>query len=264
MTEIGKDVGRTFPDLRFFQKGQPGQEKLFRILTAASFFRAHEESEVLGYTQGMNFIAGTALVHLQQHEENTFWFLVALLCEHKFRQVFNFLSDGTFRVLCFQLGVLTQVYLPDLHEHLQRQKIPIDIYASNWFITMFTNDLPFDMAPSVLDVYLLEGHKGLLRIALSILTYLKQELLALQFDELMVFLSHPNARESIFRGLDQYWLFQTASTFKITTNLLRQLRRLFIVREKLAHIKQCVSPEPRQEARAALQSEGEVDSRRQL
>ena len=67
---------------------------------------------------------------------------------------------------------------------------------------MFTNDLPFDMAASVLDVYLLEGHKGLLRIALSILTFLKNELLALQYDELMVFLSHPNARPRQFRNLD--------------------------------------------------------------
>ena len=72
---------------------------------------------------------------------------------------------------------------------------------------MFTNDLPFDMAPSVLDVYLLEGHKGLLRIALSLLSFLQSHLLTLQYDELMVFLSHPNARLAALRDLDQYWLF---------------------------------------------------------
>lgn len=129
------------------------------------------------------------------------------------------------------------MYLPELHEHLSKHKIPTDIYASNWFITMFTNDLPFDMAPSVLDVYLLEGHKGLLRISLSILSFLKSELLNLPYDELMVFLSHPNARESIFRSLDQYWLFQTSFSFKITQSLLDQLHRLYIVREKLANLK---------------------------
>ena len=69
--------------------------------------------------------------------------------------------------------------LPELHEHLVKNKIPTDIYASNWFITLFANDLPFDMAPSVLDVFLLEGHKGLLRIALSILAFLKNDLLRL-------------------------------------------------------------------------------------
>ena len=49
----------------------------------------------------MNFIAGTVLVHLQQHEENTFWFLISLLYEHKFGKVYDFLSEGTFRILCF-------------------------------------------------------------------------------------------------------------------------------------------------------------------
>ena len=53
----------------------------------------------------------------------------------------------------------------------------------------------------------------------------------------MVFLSHPNARESSFRELDQYWLFQTSFNFKITQNLLNELHRLFIVREKLATLK---------------------------
>lgn len=85
---------------------------------------------------------------------------------------------------------------------------------------MFTNDLPFDMAPSVLDVYLLEGHKGLLRIALSLLSFLKHHLLCLQYDELMVFLSHPNARLPALQDLDQDWLFRTSYTFKITNNLL--------------------------------------------
>lgn len=114
-----------------------------------------------------------------------------------------------------------QVYLPELHAHLlSKNRIPTDIYASNWFITMFTNDLPFDMAASVVDVYLLEGHKGLLRIALSILAFLKHELLALPYDELMVFLSHPHARANFFRNLDQYWLFQTAYSFKITSSML--------------------------------------------
>ena len=64
MSEIGKDVGRTFPDLAFFQKDQPGQLILHRILSAISIFKPKGEKEPLGYTQGMNFIAGTALVHL--------------------------------------------------------------------------------------------------------------------------------------------------------------------------------------------------------
>ena len=55
LCEIGKDIGRTFPDLMFFKKDQPGQLKLHRILTAASVFHridanGIEEDEPLGYT----------------------------------------------------------------------------------------------------------------------------------------------------------------------------------------------------------------------
>ena len=98
---------------------------------------------------------------------------------------------------------------------------------------MFSNDLPFDMAPSVLDVFLLEGHKGLLRISLSLLVFLEKTLMSLCYDDLMVFLSHSNAREETFQSLDQHTLFATAFEFKITNNLLDSLERFFIVKENI-------------------------------
>ena len=147
------------------------------------------QEEYIGYTQGLNFIVGTALMHLHQQEENTFWFMISLLCDHQFLQVFNFQKDGMFRVLCFQLEILIQVYIPDLYKHFLDNKVPTDIYASNWFITMFSNDLPFEMAPNVLDVYLLEGKKGLLRIALSLLLFMKNDLMFLNNDDLLVCMS---------------------------------------------------------------------------
>ena len=84
---------------------------------------------------------------------------------------------------------MIQVYIPDLYQHFVDNKIPTDIYASNWFITMFSNDLPFDMAPNILDVYLLEGKKGLLRIALSLLCFMKNDLMFLNNDDLLVCMS---------------------------------------------------------------------------
>jgi hypothetical protein len=105
--------------------------------------------------------------------------------------------------------------------------IPTDIYASNWFITLFCNDLPFDMTPSIIDVYLLEGNKGLLRVALGLLSLLQEDLLEMTaYEDLMVFMSHPSAREEIFKRVDQHSLLSKTSTFKITNNLRHQLERL--------------------------------------
>ena len=59
------------------------------------------------------------------------------------------------------------------------------------------------MTPSIIDVYLLEGNKGLLRIALGLLWFIQDELLEMKsYDDLMVFMSHSSAREEIFKKID--------------------------------------------------------------
>jgi hypothetical protein len=118
-------------------------------------------------------------------------------------KIFDFTSAGKFKVICFQLEVLSYVYVPQVYEHFQHMTIPTEIYASNWFLTLFSNDLPFDLTPCVIDIFLLEGNKGLLRIALGLLSFLQEDLLRMKsYDDLMVFMSHPSAREEIFRRVD--------------------------------------------------------------
>lgn len=90
---------------------------MINILHAISQFKPTPSAEVIGYTQGMNFIAATALVHLQQHEENTFWFMIALLQHREFAKIFDFTHTGMFHVLCFQLEVLSYVYVPKVFEY---------------------------------------------------------------------------------------------------------------------------------------------------
>jgi len=137
------------------------------------------------------------------NETDTFWFMTSLLSKHEFGKVYDFSKVGTFRVLCFQLESLTQVYLPILSEHLKKNKIPTDIYASNWFLTMFASDLPYDVLPGVLDVYLLEGTKGLLRVGLALLKEMEDKLLSMQMtDEILVFLSHSAHRETVYEDID--------------------------------------------------------------
>ena len=64
-------------------------------------------------------------------------------------------------------------YIQDLAAHLKKLKIPTDIYAANWFITMFCYELSLDLVFCILDVFLLEGIKSLLRVSLALLKYLE-------------------------------------------------------------------------------------------
>lgn len=79
--------------------------------------------------------------------------------------------------------------MPDLAEHFKKLKIPTDIYAANWFITMFCCELSMDLVFCILDVFLLEGIKSLIRVSLAILSCLHDRLLQMNDEECMTFLS---------------------------------------------------------------------------
>ena len=103
--------------------------------------------------------------------------------------------------------------------------IPCDLYASNWFLTMFSNDLSFDVTPNVIDLYLEEQVCGLLKMALSLLTFLQSycDLESLSQDELLELMSSPAKRESIFSTIDQNSLFTNTKNFNISNSMLKKL-----------------------------------------
>ncbi len=114
---ILRDVDRTFPHLGFFEKSQQGyrfdrnvlrrHQALFRILKALAI-----HIEDVGYCQGINFLAATIYLNMGD-EESTFWMLVHLLQDEKFKKVF---APGLerFRLACYQLECMVRKNLPRL------------------------------------------------------------------------------------------------------------------------------------------------------
>ena len=69
--------------------------------------------------------------------------------------------------------MLIFLYLPEVFLVLKRNRVPVDLYASSWFATLFSNDLSFDIIPNIIDLYLQIGKAALLQIALVLLGILK-------------------------------------------------------------------------------------------
>lgn len=80
--------------------------------------------------------------------------------------------------------------MPALADHLSNLNIPTDIYAANWFITMFCYDLNIDLVCCILDLFLLEGIKSLLRVSLALLSFMEKKILKMNYEECMEYLSH--------------------------------------------------------------------------
>ena len=54
------------------------------------------------------------------------------------------------------------MHMPDVYSIFKRQRVPVDLYASNWFATLFSNDLSFDIIPNIIDFYLQVGKPALI------------------------------------------------------------------------------------------------------
>ena len=59
------------------------------------------------------------------------------------------------------------------------------MYATQWFITLFSYSLPFDVVLRIWDVLMVEGTKAIFRVALALLLTQADALQTLEFEELL-------------------------------------------------------------------------------
>ncbi|VDM41016.1 unnamed protein product [Toxocara canis] len=178
---ILRDIPRTYPELEFFKDGARGQQSLFNVIKAYSI----HDSEV-GYCQGSAFIVGQLL--LQMPEEEAFSVFVRLMEQYRLRELYKpamtelglcmfqleclvqvvafvFIFSQFQLILPFLLNVSTwlgkarlrfQEQMPDLHMHFNNMGFDTSMYASSWFLTLFTTTLPLELANRIMDVFLVE------------------------------------------------------------------------------------------------------------
>ncbi|XP_018785767.1 PREDICTED: rab GTPase-activating protein 1-like isoform X4 [Bactrocera latifrons] len=177
-TVIQRDIHRTFPAHKCFKEsGGSGQDSLFKVSKAYAVY----DSEV-GYCQGLSFIAASLLLHMP--EEDAFCVLVALMYDYGLRDLYK---QG-FEVLylrLYQLDRLIKDQLPKLHEHFAACGIETHMYASQWFLTLFTARFPLCFVFHVLDVFLLDGVPLLFQVAVTLLSICEADLRQLDFEGIL-------------------------------------------------------------------------------
>ncbi|CAB1318127.1 unnamed protein product, partial [Coregonus sp. 'balchen'] len=114
---ITRDINRTFPAHDYFKDtGGDGQDSLYKICKAYSVY-----DEEIGYCQGQSFLAAVLLLHMPEE------------------QAFSVLE-----------------YIPDLYNHFLNVGLEAHMYASQWFLTLFTAKFPLYMVFHIIDLLLCE------------------------------------------------------------------------------------------------------------
>ncbi|XP_050228010.1 uncharacterized protein LOC126677439 [Mercurialis annua] len=208
--DIIRDISRTFPSHVFFQQIHgPGQRSLYNVLKAYSVY-----DRDVGYVQGMGFVAGLLLLYMS--EEDAFWLLVALL-----KGAVHAPIEGLYQVglplvqqYLFQFDHLVSEHLPKLGEHYSQEMVNPSMYASQWFITVFSNSFPFHLALRIWDVFLYEGVKVVFKVGLALLKYCHDDLVKLPFEKLI-----PALKNFPEDAMDPDTLLPMAYTFKVSKRL---------------------------------------------
>ncbi|XP_037909187.1 rab GTPase-activating protein 1-like isoform X3 [Hermetia illucens] len=177
-TVIQRDIHRTFPaHKRFKETGGSGQDALFKVSKAYAVY----DTEV-GYCQGLSFIAASLLIHMP--EEDAFCVLVSLMYDYGLRDLYKQGFESLYMRL-YQLDRLIKEQLPKLHEHFERTGVETHMFASQWFLTLFTARFPLYFVFHVLDVFLLDGVPILFQVAITLLSYCEADLRQLDFEGIL-------------------------------------------------------------------------------
>jgi len=179
---INQDLGRTFPEIPLF-KTEEVRKQLYNIMKAYSIY----DSEV-GYCQGLSFIAGLFIMQ-DIKEELVFTIFVRLMESYNLRTLFTPKMPGLM-LLIYQFNAIFQTYIPALYFHFYRYNLSPMMYASQWFLTLFSYSFNVELVFRIVDMILVEGPISvLLRFALVVLKRHEDELLDIEkFDSLMNFL----------------------------------------------------------------------------
>ncbi|KXJ05964.1 Rab GTPase-activating protein 1-like [Exaiptasia diaphana] len=172
------DIRRTYPAHDYFKdNGGPGQEALYKISKAYSVY-----DEEVGYCQGISFFSAVLLLHMP--EEQAFAVLVKMMSDYGLREIFR----NEFQLLhlkFFQLERMIEESMSDLFSHFQHNGIEAHMYASQWFLTLFTAKFPLSMVFWIIDIVLCLGTDFVFQMAVALLKDARKELLQLDFEGIL-------------------------------------------------------------------------------
>jgi len=215
------DVTRTFPAHEYFRDaGGDGQNGLYKISKAYSVY-----DEEVGYCQGLSFLIASFLLHVP--EEQAYCLLVKIMYGYGHRDFYKDSFDMLHQAF-YVLDHLMEDYLQDLYLHLRSVNVEVHMFASQWFLTLFTAKFPLSLVNHIIDIILLEGTDAIFQIALALLKDAKKDLLLQDFEGILKYFRISLPKRYMIESHRQD-LISGAYSFKISKKRLEKYKQEYYV-----------------------------------
>ena len=122
----------------------------------------------------MGFIAAVFLTYMD--EESSFFMLHSLMKKYEL-EGFYLPGFPELKKTFYILLNLEKKFIPKIYELFKKEGMIPSMYASEWFICLFSRNLEFQNLVRIFDVFLLEGYKVIYRFSLAFLKLKENEFL---------------------------------------------------------------------------------------
>ncbi|KAN0061741.1 hypothetical protein ACQY0O_005733 [Thecaphora frezii] len=173
--QIDLDVPRTIGGhVQFHTRYGQGQRSLFHVLHAISLLCPD-----CGYCQGMGPIAATLLCYFSP--DQAYAAMVMLHHTYSLHSTFSPGFPGLVENFYVQ-NQLVKTYMPEIASKMDEQMVVTSAFATKWYITLFSNTVPFETQLRIWDAWLLEGQDVINLVAVAILWSHRAKILSPQAD----------------------------------------------------------------------------------
>ena len=175
LKQIQLDVDRTFRsfDLDFLKADvHSGNNKLYNLLKVYALIL----DPIVGYTQGMNFIAALILLHVP-NEVLACQIFTKVLQKDNWARLFISSTPKLFD-MSQKITDRVQVEIPLLYQHLSDNEICLEILLSSPLMTLFANTLSFVESTQILNMFILDGEQFIIDTILNIYKNMSSKIIA--------------------------------------------------------------------------------------
>ena len=234
---ITLDVNRTsFTDKSGLKKHQNSIKNILMVLI--------QIFEEIGYFQGMNYIAAFLYQILDFNEEKTFYYMLAIQKNTKFKNIFE---NDLYLLQCFfeVFNKILKIYIPEIYQHQTNNDVNVNYYMPPWFLTLFMfsatvfdkNDAP-KFVFLIIEDFFLNGWSAIFNAGYTVIKYHKNEIIGLKTDKLLNYMvnnfAKDDAKNENFESIKKEYI---KNSYQINEELIDKLLKITKYEENKNKIK---------------------------
>ncbi|ORX59433.1 RabGAP/TBC [Hesseltinella vesiculosa] len=210
--QIDLDIPRTMHNhIMFRQRYGSGQCNLFDVLRALANY-----DEQVGYCQGMASVVAILLMFYEN--DKAFMLLVHMFRRDDLHNLFISGFPALIRAFYIQEQLLIR-YAAKLARHLDHLGISTDMFATRWYITLFTgNVVNYSTLLRIWDLYFLHGFDVFYAASVALLLEIKGQLLVSDMEQAITLLGGTMAVN------EDHYIYSVKKIFERSQRYLPQLK----------------------------------------